>query len=83
LGRVAFCVTATTSLGLSLPSFDDMPPLGAVRLWPVTEAIVWDRQSPLGDEDVWFVSDFLRRWLGEDDDRFLEVLAAVAARRGN
>jgi hypothetical protein len=83
LGRVAFCVTATTSAGLSLPSFDDIPPLGAVRLWPATEAIVWDRQSPLGDEDVWFVSDFLRLWLGEDDDWFLEALAAVAARRGN
>lgn len=80
LGRVAFCVMATTVATLPLPSLDDIPPLKAVRLWPHPEPFVWGQTQPLDDESVWIVSDLLRLWLGDDDDRFVNGLTELGLR---
>jgi hypothetical protein len=73
LGRVAFCVTATTNQSLVLPSLDDLP-LGAIRLWPELTSFFWDRASPLDSDDLWFVNDLLRLWIGDDDALFANRL---------
>ena len=83
LGRAAFCVMGTTSESVVLPSLDDVTPLGAVRLWPYPRPFGWGRVAPLGDDDLWFVSDFLRLWMGDDDDLFLGALMDLGSRRGD
>jgi len=80
LGRAAFCVIATTQEVMPLPSLDDMPPLNAVRIWPNPVGFTWGQTRPLGNEDVWVVSDLLRLWLGDDDDAFLNALMGLGFR---
>ena len=80
LGRVAFCVMATTNETLPLPSLDDIPPLKAVRLWSDPTPFAWGRIRSLDDESVWIVSDYLRLWLGDDDDLFLNALTELGFR---
>jgi hypothetical protein len=80
LGRVAFCVMATTNQSLVLPSLDDLP-LGARRLWPELTSFCWDRASPLDSDDLWFVNDLLRLWIGDDDDLFTTRLIDLGLRR--
>jgi hypothetical protein len=82
LGQVAFCVMGTTSESMILPDLEDVTPLDAVRLWPDPRPFEWGRATPLGDEDLWFVSDYLRLWIGEDDDPFLDALMKLGIRRG-
>jgi hypothetical protein len=80
LGRVAFYVTATANLSMQLPSLDDRL-LGAVQLWPAVTGFNWRSVSPVGSEDLYFLRDFLRLWIGDDDEQFLGRLTDLAVRR--
>ena len=79
LGKVAFCIMATTAR-LPLPSLEDIPPLKAVRLWPDPSPFPWSRTNPLDDVSLWIVSDLLQLWVGDDDDDFLNALMEIGLR---
>ena len=72
---------STSNPTLDLPSLDRIPPLEAVRLWPDADAFRWGRAIPLGNEDLWFVSDHLKLWVGDDDEVVMDRLMALALRR--
>jgi hypothetical protein len=80
LGKVAFCLMSTSDPTLDLPSLDQIPPLAAVRLWPEPKSFWWDYVNPLGSADLWFVSDYLRLWIGDDDELLMSRMVDLAFR---
>jgi hypothetical protein len=53
LGRVVFCVMGTTNPAVEFPHLDEIPPFGAIRVWPAAGPHRWSWSSPLDERAVW------------------------------
>lgn len=68
LGKVVFSVLGGSPPELPFPKLQDIPPFGAVRLWPEPDIVQWSRNVVLDDWSVWLMSDLLRLSVQLDDE---------------
>lgn len=59
LGCVAFWIIGTTTSGLFSKTLTELAPPPGIRIWPRGFSFEWNPEPCVGDEELWFLVDFL------------------------